>query len=615
MNAQFQRLVLRGIICDRLGVWDPIPFAEVLAIPSRQRPTAADAPTRRESKQLSREEMEKMGGDQRVVRGRTDENGEMEASFGPAEGAWDVYVCIRAIRTPGGETPTKELREEVCLFAGTYAFERGRLAVGITSKLYCLLKRRADWWTIAGRVTLCDTDKAVGGVTVTAMDTDWLQHDNLGSAVTNASGIFRIDYPGSKFRQGTWLDLELFGGPDVFFRIVDGDGNVLLNEPPSAGRGPGRHDRGACFCVNLCVQVGGGDDGDGTVGEPSPNAWVSVGSAFEIPTPGDMNDFDADGYAGAAKFALYSTVTMRGYVGRLTGGGNPIEYRFRTSTTTAPNGGAPVAEANFTRNVDGTGTEPLFATTFLGHLVRTSPFKMVAVHATAADLKAGGWLNVNDVVQAAFAAEPGFAGLTLGVDVLWGRGDALMGVATPALTTHPDVPAGAANAGAAVPAGSQIAIEKFAFRFDIREVAPDGTPIGPLPHDGTTLNAAVVNNNPIVVRLALSGTAACEPQSGSVELAYTVYHPHLQSAALHVRSNDWAYNANQTDAPPPADGILPLSGNTNPARTQVFNPSFTITPALTQQCGYLATLSGVPRLHTGDSAHQGASDQVVFFWS
>jgi hypothetical protein len=614
MNAQFQRLFLRGIICERLGIYDPIPFAEVIAIPSQQRPTAGESATRRESRQLSRDEMEKMAGDQRTIRGRTDENGEMEASFGPAEGAWDVYVCIRSIVTPGGEKRTKELREEVCLFAGTYVFERGRLVVSITSKLYCLLKRRADWWTIAGRVTICESDAPVGSVTVTAMDTDWLQHDNLGSDVTNASGIFRIDYPGVKFRQGTWSDIELFGGPDVFFKIVDGDGNVLLNEPPSKGRSPGRHDRGACFCVELCVKVPGGDDGPGE-GEPSPNAWVSVGSAFEIPTPGDLNDFDADGYAGAARYALFSTVTMRGYVGRLTGAGNPIEYRFRVSDTTAPNGGPAVPEASFTRIVDGAGAEPLFSTTFLGHLVRTSPFKLVAVYATAADLKTGGWLNVNDVVQAAFAAEPTFAGLTLGVDVLWGRGDALMGVATPGLTTQPDVPAAAANAGQAVPAGNQIAIEKFAFRFDIREVQPDGTPIGPLPHNGTTLNAAIINNNPVVVRLALAGTAACEPQSGPVELAYTVYHPHLQSAGLHVRSNDWAYNQNQSDVPPPADGILPLSGNTNPARTQVFNPSFTITPALTQQCAYLATLSGVPRLHTGDAAHQGTSDQVVFFWS
>lgn len=616
MNAQFQKLVLRGILCDKLRVWDAIPYADVIAVPSRDRVSAADAPSRRESRQLSRDEMERLAGEGRVVRGRTDENGELEASFGAAEGAWDVYVCIRAVRTPAGEKATKELRQEVCLFAGTYGFEQGRLSAWVTTRLYCLLKRRADAWTIAGHVTACGTDKALGGVKVTAFDTDWIAHDDLGTATTDASGRFRIDYPGSKFRQGTWLDVELFGGPDVFFRITDGGGTVLLDEPASAGRGPGRHDRGACFCVDLCVPIGAGEGGEGGQGgEPSPNAWVSVGSAFEIPVPGDLNGFDADGYAGAAKYALYSTVTMRGYVGRLTSGGNPVEYRFRVSDATAPNGAPAVPEASFTRVVDGSGAAPLFSTTFLGHLVRTSPFKAVPVYATAGNLKPGGWLNVNDVVQAAFAAEPTFAGLTLGNQVLWGRGTELMGVDTARLTTQPDIPADAAAAGQGVPAANQIAIEKFAFRFDIREVAADGTPIAALPHNGTTLNAAVINNNPLFIKIALAGTAACEPQTGSVELAYSVYHPHLASVSLHVCSNDEAYDHYQTDAPPPADGILPLSGNTDPARTQVFNPSFAVSPALTQQCAYKATLRATPRQHTGEAAQESVPKDVIFFWS
>ena len=615
MNAQFQKLVLYGVICERLRVFDPIPFAEVFAVPSRERDPRPDALSRRESKQMERRELEALAGGQGGVHGRTDENGEMEGAFGPAEGAWDVYVCIRAIRTPAGDKPTRELREEVCLFAGTYGFEKGRLLVRVTSRLYCLLKRRADAWTIAGRVTACGTDKPLGGVTVSAHDTDWIAHDDLGSATTAADGTFRIDYPGSKFRQGTWLDVELFGGPDVFFRITDGGGAVLLDEPPSAGRGPGRHDRGACFCVDLCVQTGG--PGGGGEGQPSPNAWVSVGSAFEIPAPGDLNDFDADGYAlaGGEKFALHEVVSMRGYVGRLTGGGNPIEYRFRVSGATAPNGAAPLPEAGFTRDVDGSGAEPLFATTPLGHLVRTSPFLQVAVHATAADLKPGGWLNVNDVVQAAFAAEPAFAGLTLGNQVLWGRNTELARVNTHALTTAPSVPAGAAAAGQGVPAGNQIPIEKFAFRFEIRQVAPDGTPIAPLPQNGTTLNAAIVNNNPVFMRFALAGTPACEPQTGTVSLAYTVYHPHLRTARLHVRSNDSAYDNAQVDAPPPADGILPVAANTDPARTQVFNPAFAITPALAQRCAYIATLTGAPRLHTGESAVSESQLQQVFFWS
>jgi hypothetical protein len=114
----------------------------------------------------------------------------------------------------------------------------------------------------------------------------------------------------------------------------------------------------------------------------------------------------------------------------------------------------------------------------------------------------------------------------------------------------------------------------------------------------------------------LAGTPACDPLSGTVEIAYTAYHPHLRSVSLHVRSNDSTYSHFQVDAPPPAGGVLPISGNTNPAVTQTFNPLFTITPALTHQCAYLATMTVVPRLHNGESDHDGVQPpQLVFFWS
>ncbi|HEV2735729.1 MAG TPA: hypothetical protein VGV85_12865, partial [Longimicrobiaceae bacterium] len=373
--------------------------------------------------------------------------------------------------------------------------------------------------------------------------------------------------------------------------------------------------------VELCARLGEGVEGGG----PSPNAWVRVGSAFRIPDAGMLNDFDAAGFAGADRWALFSTVVMRGYVARRTAGGNPIEYRFRTSATTADNGSPAVAAGSFGRVVDGDGINPLFASVRLGDLVRLSPLKIVEVWAHASDLRqdnsadpqTGGWLNVDRVVRNAFAAEPDFAGLTLGTDVLWGRNDALMGVNTTALTTGADVPAGSVAAGQGVPAAQQIDVERFAFRFEIREVdAGTGVPVGPLPANGTTLNRAVVNNNAAVIKLALAASPACEPQTGTVRLAYTAYHPHLWSVSLHVRSNDSAYSHFQPDVPPPAGGTLPVTGNTNPALVQVFNPDFAVTPALTQKCAYLAKLTVHRRLHTGDGAIGSDSPaEVFFFWS
>ncbi|HEV2735401.1 MAG TPA: carboxypeptidase-like regulatory domain-containing protein, partial [Longimicrobiaceae bacterium] len=222
MNAQLLIIDVRGLICEKHAVWDHAPLADVLMVPSgssggERQEKSEGVLSRREARQLGEGDMERLAQVQGVVRGRTDESGRAEMPRVGGGEAWDVYVCIRYVLTPAGERPYTELREPVCLFAGTYFVRPGVLVVHIPQRLYCLLKRRADAWTIAGRLTVCGSGQAISGATVTAFDTDWLQDDNLGTAATAANGSFRIDYPGSKFRQGSWIDVELFGGPDVYF--------------------------------------------------------------------------------------------------------------------------------------------------------------------------------------------------------------------------------------------------------------------------------------------------------------------------------------------------------------------------------------------------------------
>ena len=121
-------------------------------------------------------------------------------------------------------------------------------------RLWCYIRARFDAWVICGRVTVCRTGEPAEGVRVFAFDRDWLQDDPLGSGLTDATGHFRIDYSGADFRKGTFINIELFGGPDVYFRIETVGGDVLLAEPPSEGRAPGRENIGPCFCVELCVE-------------------------------------------------------------------------------------------------------------------------------------------------------------------------------------------------------------------------------------------------------------------------------------------------------------------------------------------------------------------------
>lgn len=90
-------------------------------------------------------------------------------------------------------------------------------------------------------------------VRVYAFDHDWLQDDPLVFEVTDASGHFRIDYSGVDYRKGTFINVELFGGPGVYFRVETLGGDALLAEPPNQGRASGRANIDPCFCVELCI--------------------------------------------------------------------------------------------------------------------------------------------------------------------------------------------------------------------------------------------------------------------------------------------------------------------------------------------------------------------------
>jgi hypothetical protein len=108
---------------------------------------------------------------------------------------------------------------------------------------------------ICGHVTLYGTQEPLPHVTVTALEANWFD-DPLGSAVTDGAGIFRIDYTYHPFLATLLPQLVPNGsGPDVHFHVQRGV-TTLLDEPKSRGKQPDRSNIGACFCVELSVEVG-----------------------------------------------------------------------------------------------------------------------------------------------------------------------------------------------------------------------------------------------------------------------------------------------------------------------------------------------------------------------
>ena len=206
----------------------------------------------------------------------------------------------------------------------------------IPYRFWCTIRARFGAWVICGKVTVCKTQMPVAGLKVFAFDVDWLQDDALGSAVTDANGKFRIDYVLSDFNRtplSPFINFELVGGPDVYFRIEDSGGTVLLDEPRSRGRQDDRENVGPCFCVELCVDV--------EAQPPFKNPWFTHVGDFHIIT--DINAVNGLTTAavfghGGPNYAFFSKMKLKGFCPKTAPSGPPLpmQYRFRYALLSNP---------------------------------------------------------------------------------------------------------------------------------------------------------------------------------------------------------------------------------------------------------------------------------------
>lgn len=122
----------------------------------------------------------------------------------------------------------------------------------ISAEQWAQVRAALDTWTILG--TVSGRDGRLEGLKVLAYDADLIQDDFLGEAITDAQGRFRIDYPGSAFRQTVvpGADFER-GGPELYFRIEDASGATVYQENKSRGSQADRADAGNCATVELRI--------------------------------------------------------------------------------------------------------------------------------------------------------------------------------------------------------------------------------------------------------------------------------------------------------------------------------------------------------------------------
>jgi hypothetical protein len=200
-----------------------------------------------------------------------------------------------------------------------------RFETCLPSAFWSVFRKEFGGWVICGHCHAASTHLPVANVQVTAKDVDWIQDDPLGTATTDASGHFRIDYSVSDFeRTPLGIPWELTQpGPDVYFHC-ELSGATVLDEPSSRGRAPDREDVGAVFCVELEVDV--------TAGPPVKDAHFTHVGDFDI-------DYDIDSGTGLTNkavlghggpgYGFWGSVLFRGYCPKQNPGGAHEDMRYR----------------------------------------------------------------------------------------------------------------------------------------------------------------------------------------------------------------------------------------------------------------------------------------------
>jgi hypothetical protein len=476
----------------------------------------------------------------------------------------------------------------------------------IPQRLWCHIRALFGAWTICGRVTVCDTKAPVGGVRVRAFDVDWLQDDDLGSGVTDGTGRFRIDYTTADFQKTIFspsINVELIGGPDLYFRVETLGGTPLLVEPRARGRQPDRENAGPCFCVELCLSEQPQDGGS----EPLP-VFTAIGG-YQYLT--DIHSAPpGSGLTVGDNRAFFATMRLNGILSK-TLNGNPMEYRFEIATTDAngqnPVGWTPVAPGQIARTVIGIWEH--YDPAFPGdpNPIKT---KLYTVNGTA---------GPNELV-ASFTAD-GFVRVPQENNVFGPTGffqpnGNMINLISPAIAAWGAVDQTGVTAGHSSTSGGQpLAQDRhFAIRMKVREAGDPGAgnDAGFCPHvaiDNTGYNNVVhhpswagFTDPPGVIGVRLLDILqlqvnGCAEITNALDVLFTAAHPNLGAVSVTMTGPGGPYGFTL----PPA-----VAGERFGTATANFNV------AALQPCAYIVTLQVQLLLTTGDGVPNDLFDQIAF---
>jgi len=519
----------------------------------------------------------------------------------------DVY-CASVPRLKIGKKPPKPRQFTITTVQPRFRkTEKSFIAVWeycLPWRFWCAVLALFDVWTICGRVVDCESKLPISGVKVSAFDADWIQDDYLGFALTDLAGKFLITYTGADFRQGTWTDIELFGGPDLYFKIEDASGHPLLTETQANGRVPSRENVGHCFCVELCIALTNNGENDP---QPIP-AFLRVGG---VDYQAGMNSAPFNNGLTLSNYAFHRNLRLNGILSS-TLNAQPMEYCFEY-TKTFDATGLPV---NWQRVL-----APQIAQTRIGYVEQATlvalPFphyvfnnKNVYVNGVASPTiiavtpDAQGWILVPQNHDSPM--DPAGNGLF----VANGNQIALKSTL---LMPFPQIDLTGLIAGQnSTSTGKPLANDEiFALRMLVRQQGNDATKVeagmcNSIAIDNTLYNGMehhsewgawgpTMEYGVCMVDIQQLQVAGCAKVTTQADILYTVAHPNVGSIGLTLKGPMATINL----------GPIPVSPNSFATVTHPFTPA-------DPQCAYLVTLSATYLLTTGDNNLDTVYDQIAF---
>jgi len=123
----------------------------------------------------------------------------------------------------------------------------------INAKQWASLLKAFKLHIICGRVHSAPNNYPITEGKVFAYDLDLLQDDYSGMAITDDNGYFKLFYSDDGYQKTIFdhISSEWKNCPDVYFRIENSAGEILLQENRKCGNKQNRRNAGNCLLVNF----------------------------------------------------------------------------------------------------------------------------------------------------------------------------------------------------------------------------------------------------------------------------------------------------------------------------------------------------------------------------